>query len=537
MSSAGEKRKVFISYAREDQVEAEKIYKYLSDADFDPWMDVHDIVSGNDWLKSITQAIKEADYFLALLSANSVNNPGVLQEELDIALEICEKIPDPDVFLIPIRLEDCSIPDRISQYQWVDMFAEDGWVRLLRALHKKRQKKRAPTRSLLAVGTILIFALIIMVWNNLFSTSEPDYERILDTCDASDSQTSVKVGIAPLPENCAMVDRESLENKWNFEKAEITTLDQPVLSSKDAHTISDYDLVIWASCNEEFTLTYELTTSRKPAEVFEPTRLQIPGDSAEITEIGNALIDYQHGDYENASRRFASLDSTANPYEQAMFWANSLLFNRNYSNAISVYEAYTLEKEPGGTYNNVGVALFNLKKEELDEKKDKQESGFIYDGLTEFGQAIEIAIEQGNDDLAVLAYVNRSDLYRRLSQLENATADCSAAREHDSQRDHDALSALPYICRARLNFTESVGSGERIPLEDIDRDIILAGQYSDSWPSIPFLRGTWFLEKKQYDEAVASFEEHFTRMENQACLKTDLDYLEDASRAINKYSH
>ena len=34
----------------------------------------------------------------------------------------------------PLRLEECIVPDRLSEWQWVDLFGERGYEKLVRTL-------------------------------------------------------------------------------------------------------------------------------------------------------------------------------------------------------------------------------------------------------------------------------------------------------------------------------------------------------------------------------------------------------------------
>ena len=124
---------IFLSYAREDEEKVEKFYQKLSDAGFKPWMDKRDILPGERWQSSIREAIHRSDFFLACLSANSVKR-GFLQKEIRDALDIRQKMFEDDIYLIPVRLEDCGVPETVRDFQWVDLFEEDGWTRLVKAI-------------------------------------------------------------------------------------------------------------------------------------------------------------------------------------------------------------------------------------------------------------------------------------------------------------------------------------------------------------------------------------------------------------------
>jgi hypothetical protein len=132
---------IFLSYAREDEEKVENLYQRLSDAGFKPWMDKKDILPGERWKSSIQIAIRRSDFFLACLSANSVNKRGFLQREIRDALDIWQEKLDSDIYLIPVRLEDCKVPANLCDFQWVSLFEEDGWTRLLQAIQVGMERR------------------------------------------------------------------------------------------------------------------------------------------------------------------------------------------------------------------------------------------------------------------------------------------------------------------------------------------------------------------------------------------------------------
>ena len=126
--------KVFISYAREDIVLANQIYEALKYEGYDPWIDERKLVGGQDWEMEITKAIEESNFFLACLSNHSVNKEGYFQKELKIGMEILDRQPEGRIYLIPVRLEDCQVPQKLKKPHWVDFFKDNGMERLLRAI-------------------------------------------------------------------------------------------------------------------------------------------------------------------------------------------------------------------------------------------------------------------------------------------------------------------------------------------------------------------------------------------------------------------
>ncbi len=129
--------KVFISYAKEDEDTAKKLYNDLKNAGIKPWMVSEDLLPGQNRKVIIRQAIKDSSYFLALLSPKSISKRGFVQKELKIALDILDKLPQTEIFIIPVRLDDCEpVDERLEDVDPVDLFVsyENGLNQILRVL-------------------------------------------------------------------------------------------------------------------------------------------------------------------------------------------------------------------------------------------------------------------------------------------------------------------------------------------------------------------------------------------------------------------
>jgi hypothetical protein len=104
-----------------------------------PWMDKEKLLPGQNWPRSIERAIEISDAFVPCFSRRSLAKRGQFQSELRWAMDCARRIPLEETFLIPVRLEPCGVPKRISdQVQYVDLFPdwERGMRRLVRALKK-----------------------------------------------------------------------------------------------------------------------------------------------------------------------------------------------------------------------------------------------------------------------------------------------------------------------------------------------------------------------------------------------------------------
>jgi hypothetical protein len=134
--------KIFISYARSDQDSVQPIYEVLTDNQHHAWMDIHDIKGGENWLRAIYKAIEESEIFLAILSNNSVNRRGILQKELKKALDKWEGMLPDDIYIIPLRVDDCPIPELLKDLHVIDWDDGMGQDKLLEAIQVGLERRR-----------------------------------------------------------------------------------------------------------------------------------------------------------------------------------------------------------------------------------------------------------------------------------------------------------------------------------------------------------------------------------------------------------
>jgi len=128
-------RTVFISYARPDLELVRAINSFLKrGAGFETWLDKEQLSGGQDWEASIRNAIRKAGVVLSCLSDQAVPRKGFFYKEMRIALDEAMKYPPEQVYIIPVRLHHCEIPDLLSKWQAVDLSENDGPESLLKAI-------------------------------------------------------------------------------------------------------------------------------------------------------------------------------------------------------------------------------------------------------------------------------------------------------------------------------------------------------------------------------------------------------------------
>jgi TIR domain len=129
--------RVFIAYAKEDAALASRLYEQMDALGFQPWMDVHKLLPGQNWPRAIESAIDVSDFFVACFSRTSATKRGGFQAEIRYALDCARRAPLEEIFMVPVRLDDCRVPRVIQrEMQYVDLFPdwESGVARLVSTL-------------------------------------------------------------------------------------------------------------------------------------------------------------------------------------------------------------------------------------------------------------------------------------------------------------------------------------------------------------------------------------------------------------------
>jgi TIR domain len=133
---------VFLCHASEDKPAIRALYKQIVADGYQPWFDEENILPGQDWQREITKAVKRSDVVLVCLSSSSINKTGYVQKEIKEVLDVADLRPEDAIFVIPVRLEDCIVPDRLAKWQWVDLFERNGYRQLMVALRVRASTLR-----------------------------------------------------------------------------------------------------------------------------------------------------------------------------------------------------------------------------------------------------------------------------------------------------------------------------------------------------------------------------------------------------------
>jgi len=144
---------VFVAYVKEDSAAAERLFEMLEANGFEPWLDRRRLRPGQNWPRSIEEAIETSDFFVACFSRHSVNKKGGFQAEIRYALDCTQRFPLDEIFLMPVRLDGCVVPARIQhEIHYIDLFPdwERGFRRLIAAMRRQLNRRVEPEPSDLA---------------------------------------------------------------------------------------------------------------------------------------------------------------------------------------------------------------------------------------------------------------------------------------------------------------------------------------------------------------------------------------------------
>jgi hypothetical protein len=106
---------IFISYSHADAQFATKLTQDLESEGYDTWLDRTDIKTGTRWDDEVAKGLAASQVLIVLLSKASTASQNV-KDEIGYAI-------DHDRRIVPLLLEPCEIPLRLSRVQYVDFTA------------------------------------------------------------------------------------------------------------------------------------------------------------------------------------------------------------------------------------------------------------------------------------------------------------------------------------------------------------------------------------------------------------------------------
>lgn len=137
MKRSTPKANIFLIHAHADREVVLKLFQRMQKQGVDAWLDSERLVPGQDWRSEIRNALLKCDAVVVCLSRAFDQKQGYRHEELKLALEKANLLPDDEVFIIPARLEECEVPESLRHLHRVDLFKAGGFKKLIGALKNR----------------------------------------------------------------------------------------------------------------------------------------------------------------------------------------------------------------------------------------------------------------------------------------------------------------------------------------------------------------------------------------------------------------
>ena len=137
--------RIFLCHASEDKAPVRDVYRRLAAIQgFEPWLDEEDLLPGQIWEVEIPRALKASEFILVFFSRNSVAKRGYVQREMKLALDVWAEMPSTMTHTIPVRLDECELPEPFGRYHRADLFDARGFDRLVRGLYFGLEQRGNP---------------------------------------------------------------------------------------------------------------------------------------------------------------------------------------------------------------------------------------------------------------------------------------------------------------------------------------------------------------------------------------------------------
>jgi uncharacterized protein (TIGR00288 family) len=136
--TATSRLRVFLCHSSHDKPKVRELYSALKQqTGIQPWFDEEDLLPGQDWELEISKAVKSSHCVIVCLTEHATSSVGYLHKEVRFALDVADRQPEGQIFLIPVKIEECDVPERLSRFHWVELYKPGGYELLLKALHAR----------------------------------------------------------------------------------------------------------------------------------------------------------------------------------------------------------------------------------------------------------------------------------------------------------------------------------------------------------------------------------------------------------------
>lgn len=126
---------VFILNSVKDNIVVDQIAERLLEEDaILTWIDRKDLLPGDNWKIEIKEALEKADRLLFFFSNSSINEEMWMRNSLKLTLSKAEDNNSIKKLIIPILLDDISIPTELRDLVWLKMWEKGAYEKLVIAI-------------------------------------------------------------------------------------------------------------------------------------------------------------------------------------------------------------------------------------------------------------------------------------------------------------------------------------------------------------------------------------------------------------------
>ncbi|WP_431206799.1 TIR domain-containing protein [Burkholderia cepacia] len=169
--------KVFLSYAKEDGAVVKEFHDHLKALGFDPWMDTERLLPGQAWEREIDRALNEANVVVLFMSPRSVQKRSFVTREANTAVQNLRYKHADDIYIIPVLLEPCEVPDEISKRAQYIGYNEPGAKNKIAAsIMRAAEQQNIAILDGVAHGPYKVFSRTLTERK----TGQPGYEISID---------------------------------------------------------------------------------------------------------------------------------------------------------------------------------------------------------------------------------------------------------------------------------------------------------------------------------------------------------------------
>lgn len=137
--------RAFMCHCSEDKHAVRILTKRLQHDGIKTWLDEENLLPGQNWDDEITKAVRASDVVVVCLSRKAIKKSGYVQREIRFAIEMASEQPEGAIFLVPTKLEECDVPLKLRDLQFVRIYEPTGYERLLNALQRRAEQVASRT--------------------------------------------------------------------------------------------------------------------------------------------------------------------------------------------------------------------------------------------------------------------------------------------------------------------------------------------------------------------------------------------------------